>query len=120
MIDILEQARAMHALFSQDGVWFDAQCRRHDVAEMSVRYKANVVAFLERRAPNLELLYSFGEIQSVSLAPTDGSMAADMLEQALDEETARRAADPVAWLHSTPLVARMLRDVEAGLGGEDN
>lgn len=37
----------------QTEVWVDRQGREHLVEEMSVRYKANVIGFLERRAPRI-------------------------------------------------------------------
>lgn len=37
----------------QTEVWVDRQGREHRVDDMSVRYKANVIGFLERRAPHI-------------------------------------------------------------------
>lgn len=143
-IDILQEARGVHALLNQDQIWVDIQRNRHDVTEMSVRYKTNVVGFLERCAGSLAALYGTGETlaiysasapivigvgangdavessNSVYMGPTPGSMADDCIQRELEESARHRAADPVGWIRDTYLMRRLISDVEQGLGGVDD
>lgn len=130
---------ATYFLFDQDKVWYDAQANCHGIAEMSVRYKTNVLRFLRRRAPILAERYSWGLLYSMDLpsglrevAPggepygpvlsmgaifsDDGGNMDVGFEVMMDEIT----ADPAAWLDHTPLVERMSRDVAEGIGGDDD
>lgn len=57
--------------FGQTEVWIDRQGVEHRVDEMSVRYKANVIRFIERRAPRIvgramadALIKRLGEVSS--------------------------------------------------------
>jgi hypothetical protein len=119
MPDVIKQSKFTLSLLDQDQIWIDGQGNRHDVAEMSVRYKANVIAFLERRAKLLEFHYSCGE--ALWFGSLDGGeMAMASLEDSMFEAQDERLKDPVAWLRSTRLVARLIADVNAGLGGEDD
>lgn len=140
---IIDQSAGIYALLEQDQIWFDIRSQRHEIAEMSVRYKANVIGWLERRAHGFAVMYGIGKEariwgasapvvigvddngdpiesrKSYSMAPTPGSMAADMLEAELDAETTKQLADPVAWIRTTPLVRRLLDDIANGRGGTD-
>lgn len=101
----------------QDEIWTDKEGNQHRIDEMSVRYKANVVAFLERRAVSMEFNYSLGEARFI------GGMAMhaqELAEDACGDEWERRMDDPVAWLRSTRLMKRLIDDVANGRGGEDD
>lgn len=132
----------IYLLLEQADIWIDRQGRRHDVAEMTTRYKRNVIQFLERHAKNLALAHSVGQINAI-FAPIGrevtgvdengqdvlgglvhggprGEAAQDALDAAINAEDVLKDADPVAWIRSTPLVSRMLDDIAAGRGGEDD
>lgn len=119
--DVLAQCSATYRLLTQSDRWVDRGGELHDLDAMSVRYKANIVGFLERRAVGLADFYSYGEILSFSgpLGPS-GEMAQDSLDQALEEADRERRADPLKWLRSTPLLQRLRHDVKNKLGGEDD
>jgi hypothetical protein len=110
----------LYALLNQDQVWPDAQGNRHDISEMSVRYKANVVRYLERRAKHLAALYGYGEIFVLMAEPPGGDMASDALDDALERADHERTNDPLGWLRRTTLLVRLIDDVDAGRGGEDD
>jgi hypothetical protein len=84
---------------------------------MSVRYKANVVAYLQRRAANLAEMYAYGQVMAISAGMPMGEAASDMLELTVEAEERERADNPNAWLSSTPLMMRLLIDVAQGNGG---
>lgn len=122
MSDILAECRGTYLLLNQDKVWIDANGKHHQIEAMSVRYKANVSAFLERRAVRLADLYGYGEItvtMSDPLAPR-GEMAQDALGHELEQADKARMADPVGWLRETKLVRRLIADVASDQGGEDD
>ena len=139
----------VYALLNQDQVWVDVNGNLHQIDAMSVRYKGNVIRFVERRAKTLGMGYALGEIAAI-FAPIGrevindqgddhvvlpngevkygaivyggprGDMACDALENQLAEDDARRSADPVGWIRDTKLMRRLIADVDAGLGGEDD
>jgi hypothetical protein len=132
---------SLYALFNQDQVWVDANGNHHQIDEMSVRYKANVVGFIERRAKTLGMGYALDEIAAI-FAPIGrevigvdggqeilgavvyggprGEMACDALESAMAEDDHRREQDPIGWIRDTKLMRRLISDVEQGLGGVDD
>lgn len=122
MNDILAQCRGTYLLLNQDKVWVDANGKHHEIEAMSVRYKVNVAAFLQRRAARLADLYSYGEITAVMSGPLApmGEMAQDAVEVELELADKARTADPVGWLLQTALLRRLISDIEANMGGEDD
>ena len=131
----------VYLLLNQDSVWVDAQGKQHALAEMSVRYKDNVVRFIERRAAILAWKYGLGEIESI-YAPIGreiigmddnnkprlgalimggprGDAACDAVESFMDEGDRARLEDPVAWIRTTKLMQRLAADVATGVGGQD-
>lgn len=116
----LKECRDVYALLEQDQVWVDIKHNVHQIAEMSIRYKTNVVAFLERRAPGLCEKYAYGEIQRYWTNGPNGQMAQDALEEELDRADDERRADPVAWLRSTKLMQRLAADIATGIDGDDD
>lgn len=119
-MSVLDECVRVYCLLEQADAWIDANGRRHQIDEMSVRYKANVVAFLERRAARLADFYGYGELIDYSRHPAGGEMAQDAVESALADADRARMEQPVEWLRGTRLVRRLLADVDAGRGGEDD
>ena len=91
-------------LLTQDTLWIDANDVRREVSAMHPVYVRRVVAYLERMAPEIELLFSMSEV----LAFDGTSESEQAMEEALDE----RRRDPVAWLRTMPLM-RKFRDILA-------
>ncbi|WP_166344957.1 hypothetical protein [Phytoactinopolyspora limicola] len=111
---------AIYYYLHQAEMWIDRNQVRHDISEMSVRYKANCIAWAERRAKRWAGMYEWGA--SIWLGTQEAHMTestVDHFERQMHEEDQRRDADPVTWLRSTPLIARLIADVEAGRGGTD-
>lgn len=121
MASLLDKGRFYYALFEQNEKWIDGQGRYHNVTEMSVRYKKNVIKFVERRASLYGLWYSFGEswILNSPSGPNEETVAYDMLQHEIDKACEERAADPEGWIRETPLIKKMLEQVKFGVGGED-
>jgi hypothetical protein len=119
-----------HAYLLQGTYWVPRDRVPVEVSGMDAGYRRNAAAWLLRRAPLAEMYYTaremdllsrpvpvtIGEVDGraveridpgVTHLPSEGSMAAD----ALDDELERRSADPGAWLKTTPLY----RALTAGL-----
>lgn len=134
-------AHGIYVLLNQGHLWVDRGGRRHDIAEMSVRYKRNVIGFLERRARYLVTMHGTGQLEAI-FAPIgrevlgereDGSpvlgevvyggprgeMAQDRFDWEMQRAQAEREDDPVGWLRTTPLLRRLIDDVENNRGGTD-
>jgi hypothetical protein len=109
-----EQAQAIFLLLSQTETWVDGIGRPHLIENMSVRYKANVIAWLHRRAANLAEMYAAGQV--VELAIERSAHGPAELIVVTDEI----ADDPHAWLSSTPLMMQLLVDVAQGVGGSED
>lgn len=91
--------------FGQTEIWIDRQGVEHRVDEMSVRYKANVVRFIERRASNL--------------VTVDADKYPDEVEGMLPDLPKITNAEAVDLVRRTPLMKRLIEDIEAGRGGDD-
>jgi hypothetical protein len=116
-LSALDQGRAIYRLLNQTQTWVDGIGRAHLIDDMSVRYKANVVAYLQRRAANLAEMYAYGQVAAIEAGMPMGEAASDMLELAVEAEEREREDNPNAWLSRTPLVMRLLVDVAQGNGG---
>jgi hypothetical protein len=92
----------------QDKEWITRDGRRLTLEEMAPEHRANLLAYLRRRAPNLEFLDTLAMLSSPLGAPR-GQHAQDDVERLLDEQH----LDPGAWLESTRLVTRLRELVEA-------
>lgn len=108
--DIEARSRGIYALLNQDQVWVDAQDNHHQIDDMDLSYKANVVAFIERRANAFAQLYSFGEMWA--LMPYAHEMS-ESTEDHFEAENDRRLQDPLAWIRTTKLVQRLINDIAA-------
>jgi hypothetical protein len=97
-------------ILGQDAIWVDKADCEHQLVDMSLRYKAAVLGFLEARASILE----FSDAMSTVDALADlGDDAPDGL---IDHIATRDAG---RWLQSRPLVKELRRQVDAGIGGTD-
>lgn len=81
------------------------------VEDMSLRYKKNLLAFLERRADHLKFRY---ELDMVSGPQPSGDGARDLFDREL---TGVLEAKPVTWLYSMPFVENLERLVREEADG---
>lgn len=139
----------------QTEIWVDQRGVEHGIDEMSVRYKANVVRFLERRAPGMvaralaaryfELVGKLfepvpcvlGEMPDGTAVECGAARHGNRWEHGVDhlmldydkypDEVDAMIPDlptvtndeAVDMVRRTPLVQRLIADVEAGAGGDD-
>lgn len=96
-------------LLGQADIWIDGSGRTHQIAEMDLRYCENVLAHLLRRAGDIvNDLY-----RQILRGPVpNGEMAADALD-AISEELADAAADPIPWIRRQPLVQALEERLES-------
>lgn len=117
-----EQARAVEAalqqwrrraVLSQTEVWYPREGDPVRLDDMSLRWKRNLLAFLERRAPRLK---ASAEWQLVGWASSDriGEHAADSLDAVLSETMDTL---PLTWLYRQPLVERLEQLIREGHDG---
>jgi hypothetical protein len=86
----------------QPTYWVDANDKVHEVATMDRRHAANVLAWLERRAPALHE----AAVCEMAMGPKpSGDAATEAFDSAYAELEAmgKTEADAIAWLHGTPL-----------------
>jgi uncharacterized protein HemY len=89
-------------VLDQTETWTDATGAVHQLSEMEARYCRNVVAFLERHAPELAELSAL-QLLRCSL-PDEATQAYLSVTESLDNELRRLAGDPVGWLNNKPLL----------------
>ena len=109
-LSVAEQAQAIFLMLNQTETWVDGVGRPHLIENMSVRYKANVVAYMHRRAANLAVMYFAGSAL-VEIDVPHGPASVSVPEQ---------TTDPHVWLSRTPLMMRLLVDVAQGSGGSED
>jgi hypothetical protein len=109
-MSVAEQAQAIYLMLSQTETWVDGTGRPHLIENMSVRYKANVIAYLHRRANNLAVMYLAGAALEIDVPHGPASIA-------VPEET---TDNPHEWLSRTPLMMRLMVDVAQGVGGSED
>src|SRR4051812_18010984 len=63
----MKQCRAAYEMLNQDQVWIDVRGRIHRLADMSVRYKANCLAYMRKpgRIKWFADRYVWGELTSL-------------------------------------------------------
>lgn len=108
-LDFMRRYRRTHVLW-QEETWFNKDGDAIRVTDMSLTYKRNVLAFLERRAPRLKMAY---EVE-LAFAPVQGEMASDAIDDLLTETMDTLAT---TWLYRTPLVLRLEQLVREGHDG---
>jgi hypothetical protein len=91
-------------ILGQDAIWVDKADCEHQLVDMSVRYKAAVLGFLEARAKRFEFSDAMAAL---------GDGAPDGLVDYIATRDAGR------WLQSRPLVKELRRQADAGIGGTD-
>lgn len=133
------QAIAVHEFLNQDTRWVDVHGRMLTIAEMTVGYKANCLAFMRKRVGYFAARYPWGAIWSMELPSgwatvvpdgrpgrslsrgeawlDDGGNMAHAFDQHIEGLDRRIKADPEAWLDSTPLMKALSDQVLAGEGG---
>lgn len=108
--DSLRRWERRHVL-TQDKVWWPKDADEPiRVKDMSVRYKRNVLAFLERRAPQLKLAADW-EIAGVQMNGEHAQDAVDAIAAAQYEMTVEE------WFNDLPLIRKLRRHIRKGKGG---
>lgn len=123
-----ERFRFFYSYLSQGTWWYPNGRPRVLITSMDARWRRNAARWMQRRAKLWEFYYSFGEIL-VMAEPTvrtvigeddDGNavvagpllsqfdLMSDMTQDAFDQWSTERQADPLAWLLSTPLYRAMV------------
>lgn len=97
----LEQWKRRHVLF-QDEIWYPREGDPVRLDDMSLRWKRNLLAFLERHAPSLKQQAEF-ELMATTM---NGEHAQDAVDQILSETLETKAT---TWLYQQPLVERLER-----------
>lgn len=95
----------------QDEVWFDKSGSEFRLEDLSLRWKRNILAFLDARAPMLQASW----LARTCLGPQpSGEAATDAFDQMLDEAMSE---SPTKWLYQTPLVERLEHLIRIGQDG---
>ena len=122
----------------QDLVWHRRDGLPVALAEMDAGYCRNVIRMLERTAPSIQLKYTMAELTALTRPiPTvigedmDGTPvlasrqdwtslmpSGEMAQDAFNRELEQRAADPVTWLHTLPLLVALDRRAQAPTPGD--
>jgi hypothetical protein len=138
-----QQAILVHEFLNQDIWWVDVHQRRHAIRDMSVRYKANCLAFMRKRVGYFAARYAWGAVWAMQLPSgfvqvnsqgedraglgrpvtrgdmflDDGGNMSHAFDQYIDDLQKRIDRDPVSWLDDTPLMKALSDQVLAGEGG---
>lgn len=105
----MERWNRRHVLM-QDEVWYPKEGDPVRLDEMSLRWKKNLLAFLERRA---EALKMSAELELVG-ATMGGEHAQDAVDQILAETLETKAT---TWLYQQPLVEKLEQLIREGHDG---
>jgi hypothetical protein len=134
LADINKAGHDTYAYLSQADAWKPKGRPAVAVATMDPDWRRNAARWMERRAGYFAMLYGFGEmyvlgsrtmrtvIGEVNGEAVEGGplfshldMMSDHVRDALDEEQARRDADPVAWIRTTALYRALVADLPSGV-----
>ena len=91
-------------LLRQDKIWITQDGRRFQVEEMEPGHRANLLAFLRRRAAVLQLMGTVDLVAHVRM-PNEDTMAYDSVSDAINREI---DMDPGRWLEEQPLMRRLV------------
>lgn len=107
-LDDLRERNKRNRVLRQQDYWYDALGREVPLTSMSLRYKKNVVRYLERRAPLLQLQDG---LASMSLLEQMSETNQDLLEAEIDFDMSKL---PTTWLHEQPLLIMLERLIREG------
>lgn len=137
------QCLVVHEMLNQDTYWVDVHGRRHPLRDMSVRYKANCLAFMRARVGYFAARYPWGAIWAMGLPSgwvevcnqgederggsrrltrgdvwlDDGGNMSHAFDQYIEQLEERIRRSPADWLDDTPLMKALSEQVLAGEGG---
>lgn len=95
-------------VFDQDVYWVDRNGDPHRIDEMGEEYVANVTAMLLGRAAEFHAAATLREVAQSAGDALYGRVSGGMLVEDLGIGSLR-GTEPQTWLHSTPLMRRLLR-----------
>lgn len=108
-----------HAL-NQTEFWADETGTVHLIEDMPVKYKQEVLEFLEDRIPMLQLDYIFGRAISDPPGMFFTVESQRWAEMDFDRQQIEMFIEhPATWFEDLPLVQRLRFDVLHGIGGTD-
>lgn len=110
ILDYLVRSQKARVLHQRRHWWPKGATEPIRVKDMSVRYKRNVLAFLERRADRLKQGAEW-ELAGVQM---NGEHAQDSIDQMLD---VLMRTSTLEWFNDLPLIKRLRRDIRRGRGG---
>lgn len=94
-------------LLEQDRVWVNRDGDTLMLADIDADYLSNIIAFIERRAPDY-VLYCMEE----ATAPWAGAQYDDELRGYFDEVRKWIGINPVSWVRAKPLHRALTRHLE--------
>lgn len=110
-LDLALEKDARRRVLSQDELWYPKEGGQVRLDEMSLRWKTNLLRFLERRAGALQ----DSAIQRLLSGPQPGGdMASDAFDSMVDAEI---DAKPTTWLYRQPLVLKLEQLIREGHDG---
>lgn len=120
-LQTFSKKRSVYDTLNQTKHWWDFENDAHTITSMSIRYKRNLLRWLERNAAAILASYIWG----VPIPHLNGEMAQLHAEEDYEREIDRLMfsdLDPVEWIQSTPLYEAVQMSVarnEDGSDGED-
>lgn len=108
--------RTAYEVLEQETLWYDFEGEAHTIKSMSIRYKRNLLRWLERNAADLHFRY----LWSMPYPHLNGEMAQESAER--DWEREQREVErlsPLEWVQRTPLYEAVQRSVIQGEDGPD-
>lgn len=129
------------AVFNQSEFWYDKNGVPHRISDMTLRYKRNVVAYLERNAARWATAYlwardelAYGPLGHEVLGfdddgePVLGGLVynepsetvQDMLDREGQTELTEILSDPAIWILGKPVVQALVASIEKGQDGRDD
>lgn len=106
--------RSAYNVLTQTETWYDFEGEAYTIRAMSIRYKRNLLRWLERNAVHLMLQYMW----SMPYPNLNGEMAQDAAEHEWDREQTRLMNTPaIEWIVRTPLYEAVQSSVARGEDG---
>jgi hypothetical protein len=130
-----------YEVFNQDKFWYDKDGVPHRISEMTLRYKRNVVRYLERNAERWSIAYLWARDEAIYRPlghevlhvdydgnPVLGGMVynepsettQDMLDRELMSELEQIQSNPIDWIRGKSVVRALIASIESEQEGRDD
>lgn len=108
--------RSTYVVLNQTEWWYDFENDAHRIPSMSIRYKRNLLRWLEKRANHLRVSYMW----AMPAPNLNGEMAQiDAEREYFNEQDRIAGMDALEWLWTTPLYNAIQESVARGEDGPD-